>query len=64
MQINNADKRKKSSNLRHCTMGVSNSTATLFATFAVGLIIPGTNFLFTLVALKYIDIVGRRKFLI
>ena len=45
-------------------------SATLFATIgfnqpiAVGLIISGTNFLFTLVALKYIDIVGRRKLLI
>ena len=45
-------------------------SATLFATIgfdqpiAVGLIISGTNFLFTLVALKYIDIVGRRKILI
>ncbi|KZP10630.1 general substrate transporter [Athelia psychrophila] len=28
---------------------------------AVGLIITGTNFLFTHIALKYIDIVGRRK---
>lgn len=45
-------------------------SATLFATIgfnqpiAVGLIISGTNFLFTLIALKYIDIVGRRKILI
>jgi len=45
-------------------------SATLFATIgfdqpiAVGLIISGTNFLFTLVALKYIDIIGRRKILI
>ncbi|KAL4066247.1 general substrate transporter [Scleroderma yunnanense] len=31
---------------------------------AVGLIISGTNFLFTLFALKYIDIVGRRKIMI
>lgn len=43
---------------------------TLFATIgfnqpiAVGLIISGTNFLFTLIALKYIDIIGRRKILI
>lgn len=28
---------------------------------AVGLIVAGTNFVFTLVALKYIDIIGRRK---
>lgn len=45
-------------------------SATLFATIgfdqpvAVGLIISGTNFLFTLFALKYIDIIGRRKILI
>ena len=45
-------------------------SATLFTTIgfdqpiAVGLIISGTNFLFTLIALKYIDIVGRRKILI
>lgn len=47
-------------------------SATLFVTIcfdqpiAVGLIISGTNFLFTLVALKYIDIIGihRRKILI
>ncbi|PAV18207.1 general substrate transporter [Pyrrhoderma noxium] len=31
---------------------------------AVGLIVAGTNFLFTLIALKYIDIVGRRKIMI
>ncbi|KAI0631817.1 general substrate transporter [Trametes polyzona] len=31
---------------------------------AVGLIVSGTNFLFTLVALKYIDIVGRRRIMI
>ena len=31
---------------------------------AVGLIIAGTNFLFTLVALKYIDIIGRRKIMV
>lgn len=31
---------------------------------AVGLIISGTNFLFTLFALKYIDIVGRRRILL
>ena len=31
---------------------------------AVGLIVSGTNFLFTLVALKYIDIIGRRGILI
>lgn len=28
---------------------------------AVGLIVSGTNFIFTLFALKYIDIVGRRR---
>lgn len=31
---------------------------------AVGLIISGTNFIFTLFALKYIDIIGRRKIMI
>ncbi|KAM5540670.1 hypothetical protein V8D89_005701 [Ganoderma adspersum] len=31
---------------------------------AVGLIVSGTNFLFTLFALKYIDIIGRRKIMI
>lgn len=31
---------------------------------AVGLIVSGTNFLFTLIALKYIDIIGRRKIMI
>ncbi|KAF8589738.1 general substrate transporter [Ramaria rubella] len=31
---------------------------------AVGLIVAGTNFIFTLVALKYIDIIGRRKIMI
>ncbi|KIM82675.1 hypothetical protein PILCRDRAFT_819983 [Piloderma croceum F 1598] len=31
---------------------------------AVGLIVSGTNFIFTLVALKYIDIVGRRKIMV
>ncbi|KIJ25722.1 hypothetical protein M422DRAFT_62206 [Sphaerobolus stellatus SS14] len=31
---------------------------------AVGLIIAATNFLFTLVALKYIDIIGRRKIMV
>lgn len=31
---------------------------------AVGLIISGTNFLFTLFALKYIDLVGRRRIMI
>ncbi|KAI6120154.1 general substrate transporter [Pisolithus croceorrhizus] len=31
---------------------------------AVGLIISGTNFLFTLFALKYIDIVGRRRIMV
>ncbi|KAI9464133.1 general substrate transporter [Lactarius psammicola] len=31
---------------------------------AVGLIISGTNFLFTLFALKYIDIIGRRRILL
>ncbi|THH09016.1 hypothetical protein EW145_g2322 [Phellinidium pouzarii] len=45
-------------------------SATLFKSIgfnqptAVGLIIAGTNFLFTLIALKYIDIVGRRKIMI
>ncbi|PCH37438.1 general substrate transporter [Wolfiporia cocos MD-104 SS10] len=31
---------------------------------AVGLIISGTNFVFTLFALKYIDIIGRRKIMV
>ena len=31
---------------------------------AVGLIVSGTNFIFTLVALKYIDIVGRRRIMV
>ena len=31
---------------------------------AVGLIISGTNFIFTLFALQYIDIIGRRKIMI
>lgn len=31
---------------------------------AVGLIVAGTNFVFTLVALKYIDIIGRRKIMV
>jgi len=31
---------------------------------AVGLIISGTNFVFTLIALKYIDIVGRRRIML
>jgi SP family myo-inositol transporter-like MFS transporter 13 len=31
---------------------------------AVGLIISGTNFIFTLFALKYIDIVGRRRIMV
>lgn len=45
-------------------------SATLFATIgfnqpiAVGLIISGTNFIFTLFALKYIDIIGRRRIMI
>ncbi|KDN49529.1 hypothetical protein RSAG8_02231, partial [Rhizoctonia solani AG-8 WAC10335] len=45
-------------------------SATLFKSIgfdkptAVGLIIAGTNFIFTLVALKYIDIVGRRKIML
>ncbi len=57
-------------------MGVSSVThyichpATLFKEIgfdqptAVGLIISGTNFIFTLFALKYIDIIGRRKIMI
>ncbi|KAL5520883.1 hypothetical protein ACEPAF_2886 [Sanghuangporus sanghuang] len=45
-------------------------SATLFKSIgfdqptAVGEIIAGTNFLFTLIALKYIDIVGRRRIMI
>ncbi|KAG9079576.1 myo-inositol transporter [Ceratobasidium sp. UAMH 11750] len=45
-------------------------SATLFKSIgfdkptAVGLIIAGTNFIFTLVALKYIDIIGRRKIML
>ncbi|KAH8112823.1 general substrate transporter [Phellopilus nigrolimitatus] len=45
-------------------------SATLFKSIgfnqptAVGLIIAGTNFLFTLFALKYIDIIGRRKIMV
>ncbi|KAG8900096.1 myo-inositol transporter [Tulasnella sp. 403] len=45
-------------------------SATLFKSIgfnkptAVGLIISGTNFLFTLFALKYIDIIGRRRIMI
>ncbi|KAG9030258.1 myo-inositol transporter [Tulasnella sp. JGI-2019a] len=45
-------------------------SATLFKSIgfnkptAVGLIISGTNFIFTLFALKYIDIVGRRRIMI
>ena len=45
-------------------------SATLFKSIgfnnptAVGEIVAGTNFLFTLVALKYIDIVGRRRIMI
>ncbi|CAE6470247.1 unnamed protein product [Rhizoctonia solani] len=45
-------------------------SATLFKSIgfdkptAVGLIIAGTNFIFTMVALKYIDIIGRRKIMI
>ncbi|KAI0074956.1 general substrate transporter [Panus rudis PR-1116 ss-1] len=45
-------------------------SATLFKSIgfdhptAVGLIISGTNFVFTLFALKYIDIIGRRKIMI
>ncbi|KAI0372554.1 general substrate transporter [Pilatotrama ljubarskyi] len=31
---------------------------------AVGLIVSGTNFIFTLIALKYIDIIGRRKIML
>ena len=31
---------------------------------AVGLIISGTNFIFTLFALQYIDIIGRRKIMV
>ncbi|KAG1778935.1 general substrate transporter [Suillus placidus] len=31
---------------------------------AVGLIVSGTNFIFTLIALKYIDIVGRRRIMV
>ena len=31
---------------------------------AVGLIISGTNFIFTLVALKWIDVIGRRRIMI
>ena len=45
-------------------------SATLFKSIgfnqptAVGLIVAGTNFLFTLVALKYIDIIGRLKIIL
>ena len=45
-------------------------SATLFKSIgfsqptAVGLIIAGTNFLSTLVTLKYIDIIGRRRIMI
>ena len=45
-------------------------SATLFRSIgfnhptAVSLIISGTNFIFTLVALKYIDIIGRRRIMI
>ncbi|KAI5119463.1 hypothetical protein M0805_007197 [Coniferiporia weirii] len=45
-------------------------SATLFKSIgfnqptAVGLIVAGTNFLFTLVALKYIDIIGRRRIMV
>ncbi|KAI0029264.1 general substrate transporter [Vararia minispora EC-137] len=45
-------------------------SATLFAQIgfnqptAVGLIVSGTNFIFTLVALKYIDIIGRRSIML
>ncbi|KAF8323026.1 general substrate transporter [Clavulina sp. PMI_390] len=39
------------------SIGFSNPTA-------VGLIIAGTNFIFTLFALKYIDIIGRRRIMI
>lgn len=31
---------------------------------AVGLIVSGTNFIFTLVALKWIDVIGRRRIMI
>lgn len=31
---------------------------------AVSLIVSGTNFVFTLFALKYIDIIGRRKIMV
>ena len=31
---------------------------------AVGLIVSGTNFIFTLIALKWIDIIGRRRIMI
>jgi MFS transporter, SP family, solute carrier family 2 (myo-inositol transporter), member 13 len=31
---------------------------------SVGLIVSGTNFLFTLIAMKYIDIIGRRRIMI
>ncbi|CAE6420142.1 unnamed protein product [Rhizoctonia solani] len=45
-------------------------SATLFKSIgfdkptAVGLIIAGTNFIFTMIALKYIDIIGRRKIML
>jgi SP family myo-inositol transporter-like MFS transporter 13 len=45
-------------------------SATLFASLgfnhptAVGLIVAGTNFAFTLVALRWIDTVGRRRILV
>ena len=45
-------------------------TATLFKEIgfdqptAVGLIVSGTNFIFTLFALKYIDIIGRRRIML
>lgn len=45
-------------------------SATLFKSIgfnkptAVGLIVAGTNFIFTLIALKYIDIIGRRKIML
>ena len=45
-------------------------SATLFAEIgfnkpiAVGLIISGTNFLFTIIALKWIDSIGRRRFML
>lgn len=45
-------------------------SATLFAEIgfnqptAVGLIISGTNFLFTFVALKWIDSIGRRRIML